>query len=138
MSTHKPAPVEVHLLAQLAGKPWQEEDFTPALHRRGLDRLRTVSQTLGFNGSVSWMTTGKDNDKFAKSVAETIGVTILAARSSADAWANLAEQRRQAVATALGTSVEDIDSILRLTVCPRSTACCRAGCVVNQSAKAKL
>lgn len=138
MTNSVASPIEAHLLQQLGGTPWRTEDFTPDLHAKALTRLLAVSRAAGFKGAVSWMTTPKDNLKFAKSVAETVGVTLLAARSAADAWAGLPSDQRQALAAALSKKEDDIDKALRHTVCPRSTPCCRFGCVVNTSAKAKL
>jgi hypothetical protein len=133
--------VEQDLLSRLGGTPWAGPDPTGATLKAARRRYGALRLAAGYTstGDTRWLTV--DNAKFKKAVknakrngpAKFAGVTLHAARGAARVWATLDAVEKAALATALDHTVESVERVLRLTVCPHSTPECVKGCVVEMS-----
>jgi hypothetical protein len=126
-------PVERKLLKRLGGKPWTEDQLTAEIVDEAYDVWSELSRAAGYKSAASWFTTGETNPKMGKAGVATVGVTLHAANSGGTAWAEADPQLKSDVASALSCTVEDIDSALHVSVCPRATSNCIKGCVTNHS-----
>jgi len=131
--TYRLSPVERKLLKRLGGKPWEQEQLTPEQIVEAYMMWSKLSRVAGYKSNASWFTTEKTNSKLGKAGLPTVGVTLHAANSGKTAWAAINPEFQEAVADALGCSVEDINSALNASVCPRATQPCIDGCVTNHS-----
>jgi hypothetical protein len=131
-------PAEQIIFHALGDSRWTRKSYTPAAVREANAVWYQVRQAVGFTTRGGWMTTDRTNPKLGKSGLPTIGVTLHAATGAATAWLSLEPAEHQALATALGTTVQHIQAVVAATLCPRSTHACRMGCVAAKSANAKL
>lgn len=131
--SYRLSPVEKKLLKRLGGKPWTEDQFTSERITESYQMWSKLSQAAGYKSEASWFTTEKTNSKLGKAGLPTVGVTLHAANSAKTAWAEADPQFKSSVASALNCSVEDINSALNVSVCPRATTNCIEGCVTNHS-----
>lgn len=131
------SPVERWIMAGLGGKPFTLADYTPELLQSAKETLSLAAWAVGFK-TVSWMTTEETNPKLGKAGIPTVGVTLLAARSAAAAWAATDTVTQQNLADAFDVTIDDIRRALRLTVCPHATPDCTEVCTTNTSFRAEL
>ena len=135
------SPVERLLVERLGGIPWTGPDPTGRTHQEALARWAELRTLLEYDdiSAKRWMTL--DSAKFDKTRRNTdvvpAGVTLLSATGARTEWASLTARERSAWAEVLEYSVDDIDELVRHTVCERSTKGCRDGCVVARSRNAQ-
>jgi len=133
------SPVERGILERLGGQAWKAELLTDEAVKAAWSRWNALRAAVGFTTRNSgWVTTSKTNPKMGKSALPTIGVTIHAARRADEVWTALPASMQADLAAALDVSVAEVDRVVRRTVCPRSTAGCRAVCVTAFSANASF
>ncbi len=132
-NSYRLTPVEKKLLKRLGGKPWEQEQLTPGQVVEAYMMWSKLSRAAGYKSDASWFTTEKTNSKLGKAGLPTVGVTLHAANSGKTAWAGADPEFKEAVADALGCSVEDINSALNVSVCPHATKECIKACVTNHS-----
>ncbi|MEN9506813.1 MAG: phage Cindaradix [Actinomycetota bacterium] len=135
---YKLSPVERQLLTKLGGSPWTIGQATPEVIAEANDMWTTLSRAAGYASASRWFTDHITSPKLGKAGVPTVGFTLHAARSAADAWKASAPEFRHAVATALGRSEADVAIALDVTFCPKATLGCIAGCVTNHSYHASL
>jgi hypothetical protein len=137
-TTQHLSPVEQGIVDHL-GRPWQEPDLTEASLEQAYRTWADLRRIAGFrNRAGGWLTTGKTNPKMGKIGLPTLGVTLHAARRAAAVWSSLEPSDQSAVASALGVTIEDVSRTVNRTVCPRSSAGCRAVCVTAFSANSRF
>lgn len=137
------------MAANPSGAAWSRADIRRAMSERdAVARFNVYRAAFGVgpvSSAVDFLTVGnwpnrKDgNAKLKKSDAVSAGVTFLPADGAAR-WA------REVGPDALADFADDIGmspvrverKLMRLSLCPRSTAGCRAGCVVTTSGRAQL
>jgi hypothetical protein len=133
------SPVERGILERLDGQVWKAEQLTDEAVAAAWNRWNAMRAAVGFTTrNTGWVTTSKTNSKMGKSGLPTIGVTMHAARRANEVWSALPLSTRCALAEALEVPVADVDLAVARTVCPRSTAGCRAVCVTAFSANSKF
>ena len=126
-------PAEALILENLGGRRWTTKRLTPAAVRQAKSTWGDLRTAAGFSRSGGWLTTNATNPKLGKAGVPTIGVTTHAATNALPVWKGLTLPEQQAFARALRLDVDDIAVGLARTVCARSTAGCRGGCVVAHS-----
>jgi hypothetical protein len=133
--------------ANPAGRPWTRADIMSTPRRVALARWHAVRAALGLSRQSARLdiaTTSNvpgrknGNAKLTKTDAVTGGITLL----PADGAARWARERPVALAVFCAAMGIDADAfatyLARLTVCARSTAGCRAGCVITTTGRAEL
>jgi hypothetical protein len=131
------SPAERHILEQMGGRPWQARQRTDAAVEAARAEWKAVHTAVGFATS-ALLTTERTNPKMGKIGLPALGLTIHSATNALIAWFKAGDEIRHDLAVAVGVAEADIDDVLRLTVCPRSTKGCVGGCVTSKSANAKL
>jgi hypothetical protein len=131
------SPIEAHILRQLGGRRWTRKRFNKAIVKAAKADWKAVYTAAGF-GTASMMTTDKTNPKMGKIGKRALGVTIHSANNALPVWNQADPSVQAALATALGTTVEEISRVLRFGVCPKSTEGCRTGCTPAKSARAQM
>jgi hypothetical protein len=136
--TYKLSPVERRLLTKLGGSPWTIDWATPEVIAEANATWTALSRAAGYASASRWFTDHVTSLKLGKAGIPTVGVTLHAARSAAEAWKASAPEFRQAVAVALGLTEGDVADALDVTFCAKATLGCIVGCVTNHSYHASL
>lgn len=132
-------PIERLILDGLGGRPWGTAARKRADVQAALTAWSDIRKAAGFAGGTGgWVTTDKTNVKLGKAGLPTIGVTLHASRDALRMWRSLTADRRDALAAAVGRTVDEVDKLLSVSVCPRSTCGCCEGCVVSHSNNATM
>ena len=131
------SPIEAHILRQLGGRRWTRKRFNKAIVKAAQADWKAVYTAAGF-AKASMMTTDKTNPKMGKIGLPALGVTIHSAHNALAAWNKTDAQVQSALANAVGTTVEEIERVLRFSVCPKSTEGCRCGCTPAKSFRGQM
>lgn len=126
---------ERHILEQLGGRRWTTKRYTAATVKVAEAEWKAAHRAVGFATS-ALLTTDATNPKMGKAGLPSYGMTIHSARNALVAWEAAGPGVRHDLAAAVGTTVPEVDRVLRHTVCGRSTRGCRSGCVTAMSANA--
>ena len=136
MNTRTLSHAELHILERLGGHRWTVQRFTPAAVKAAKQEWKTTHTAVGI-ATGGWMTTEMTNPKLGKSGVPSLGLTIHSARNALAAWKGTDLLVRHDLAVAVGSTVLEVERVLRHTVCPMSTKGCRAGCVTAESVNAR-
>lgn len=143
------SPVEELITAANDGAPWSRADIRRAMTAAdALARWNTYRAAFGaarhssvrdFLTVANYPNRKAGNAKLEKNAVPTAGVTFLPADGVAQ-WARDADPvELEAFADTVGIDPAYVrNTLARLSICPRSTAGCRAGCVITQSGRAAL
>jgi hypothetical protein len=131
-------PQEQRILDGLGGSPWTSARHTSESTADAKKVWAELRAALGFTTTSGWLTSHLTNTKLGKSGLPSFGVTLHAASNAAEAWQATSPEVQEKLAVAVGATTDDIAVALRQSVCPRSTAACRATCVVAHSANGEL
>ncbi|MBI4935935.1 MAG: hypothetical protein HY828_18795 [Actinobacteria bacterium] len=134
----KYTPIESLILGGLGGQPWGTADRKRADLQAALMAWSDIRKAAGFAGDGGWVTTDKTNVKLGKAGLPTVGVTLHASTDAHRMWKSITPAQRDALAAAVGRTVDEVDGLLSVSVCPRSTCGCCAGCVVSYSNNALM
>lgn len=135
--------IEEQIIAGLGGEVWNGPDPTGAALVAAQESWGYLRIACGYDslGDAKWLTEATAKQKAtvenAEGVESMAGVTVLPARGGAAAWLGLELEQRAEFAAALGVTESEIESALRITVCPFATNGCITPCVMTQG-QAKL
>lgn len=125
---------ERRILQSNGGQPWQLDQLSPVALTEARKVLRSARRAVGFGGLGRWFTDETTSSKLAKSGVATRGVTLLSADVAAQVWAALDTHEQVGLARAFDVTVEFLDLVVGLNLCPFATEGCKRACTTGESA----